>query len=283
MKIALVVGCMLTVWKAVMAKEATEGQRFPCQSWQGVTGTALYAMAKSPNWIGDSSTGQWCRIYDARNCTSCACDYYVKYSSDNGATWGGVSFSGTGTGTGCPGAPAYTSSNQAQATMWLETKYIAAGLCGCTNECEQVNCDGGKCSKTAIEGLVPVGECKKGSGCKCYKKQSPDDCEESCKKKGGVCLDKWQTSQGGEYIGRCSVGKWPRICYCGYCFKRCVDQDGKCQRAGGRCQVRQPGRNWIATNLFCDREGQCKCWCEKDNKECQVQANKPLLEIKRFG
>ena len=46
MKIALVVGCMLTVWKAVMAKETVEGRRFPCQSWQGVTGTALYAMAK---------------------------------------------------------------------------------------------------------------------------------------------------------------------------------------------------------------------------------------------
>ena len=35
-----------------------EGKRYPCSDWQGVTGTSLYSMAQSPNWIGDPSTNQ---------------------------------------------------------------------------------------------------------------------------------------------------------------------------------------------------------------------------------
>jgi len=255
--------------------EQAEGQakKSTCQEWQGVTGTALYALAESPNMIGDPSTNQWCRIKNAENCTTCACDYYVVYTSDGGATWNGVSFSGTGSGTGCPGAPAYTGSNQAQATTWLEEKYIAAGLCGCRDAgCRQVGCDGGKCSKTPIDGMEVVGECEKGSGCFCYKKKMDDDCKYDCEvKKGGKCLEKW-TSQA-EYIGKCRAGKWPNVCYCGYCFKSCA-MDEKCKAAGGRCGVKRPrGARWTQTSHFCDKERQCKCWCK--TKECLEMVGGP--------
>lgn len=249
-----------------------EGKRYPCSDWQGVTGTSLYSMAQSPNWIGDPSTNQWCRISDATACTTCACDYYVKYTSDGGANWLGLSFSGTAGvgGTGCPGAPGYTSSTQAQATTWLENEHIAAGLCGCIKDvdCKQVNCEGGKCSKTPIADMEAVGECAKGSGCKCYKKKADDECKYDCEvKKGGKCLERW-TSAAGEYVGQCKMGKWPNMCYCGYCFKRC-SLDSTCKAVGGKCQVKKPRPGkWTQTTHFCDKQRQCKCWVQCQTKAC---------------
>jgi len=92
------------------------------------------------------------------------------------------------------------------------------------------------------------------------------DCET---KKGGQCVDKW-SSTAGEFLGYCQKGSWPKLCYCGYCFKRCR-QDFICQAVGGKCQVRSPGRGWFATIHRCDKQRQCKCWikCNGDGKFCQ--------------
>merc|ERR1712236_88995 len=43
-------------------------------------------------------------------------------------------------------------------------------------------------------------------------------CGFSCKKQGGECMKKWQGQDG--YLGICRRGRWPDICYCGYCYKK---------------------------------------------------------------
>merc|ERR1719228_2504570 len=89
-------------------------------------------MAKSPNRIGDVSNNKLCRIFDATSCSTCACDYYIKYSQDGGASWLGLTFGGTPGGSGCPGNGG--ASNQALALDWLVEEHIEKGRCGCDKE-----------------------------------------------------------------------------------------------------------------------------------------------------
>jgi hypothetical protein len=62
-------------------------------SWKGQTGAALLELARSPDMIGQLSTGKKCRV--TGSCTYCQCPYYVQYSNDNGATWLGYTDQGT--------------------------------------------------------------------------------------------------------------------------------------------------------------------------------------------
>jgi len=114
----------------------------PCRSWIGTTDLDLYSLAVHPSMIGDSSNSKRCKIVDARKCPTCACDYYVRYSEDGGATWLGLDFNGNAGipgATGCPGY-GYTSATQTQAIAWLQDKYIDQGRCGCTGEnCKWTN------------------------------------------------------------------------------------------------------------------------------------------------
>merc|ERR1719318_2178599 len=82
--------------------------------------------------IGDTTNNKRCKIIDARKCSSCHCDYYVRYSEDGGSTWLGLSFGGEPGlgGTGCPGY-GMTSATQEQALAWLRDEHIAKGRCGC--------------------------------------------------------------------------------------------------------------------------------------------------------
>mmetsp|Transcript_9527 Transcript_9527/g.14226 ORF Transcript_9527/g.14226 Transcript_9527/m.14226 type:complete len:310 (+) Transcript_9527:1933-2862(+) len=84
---------------------------------------SLGATSLLGHYIG---TGQKiCRIDDATTCGSCACNYYVKYSTDGGSTWLGLTFDGTPGGTGCP----LIGGTADDAKQWLLTKYIAQGYC----------------------------------------------------------------------------------------------------------------------------------------------------------
>jgi len=56
---------------------------------------------------------------------STACQYYVRYSTDGGKTFLGLTYEGTPGGTGCPAG----NSDFASAVAWLQTKYIAQGYC----------------------------------------------------------------------------------------------------------------------------------------------------------
>merc|ERR1712215_81525 len=105
---------------------------FPCREWQGASGNSLYSMALHPSMIGDTTNNKRCKIIDARKCATCACDYYVRYSEDGGASWLGLTFGGVpgAGGTGCPGNGG-TSSTQAQALAWLQDEHINKGRCGC--------------------------------------------------------------------------------------------------------------------------------------------------------
>ena len=105
----------------------------PCKKWKGSSGIRVFTLAVSPSRIGDPTSNKRCTISDKRNCTTCACDYYVKYSEDGGKTWLGLSFGGQPGGTGCPGY-GFTSATQKQAIDWLQDKYIDTGLCGCETQ-----------------------------------------------------------------------------------------------------------------------------------------------------
>jgi hypothetical protein len=67
--------------------------------------------------IGDvgSPTGKVCQI---QKCASCACPFYVKYSTDGGAKWNAIG------GTGC-------AKTEESAAADLKTHYIDGGYCGC--------------------------------------------------------------------------------------------------------------------------------------------------------
>ena len=99
----------------------SQGRPVPCSSWQRSTGRELFSKALHPSMIGDPTSNKRCKIIDASNCQTCACDYYVRYSEDGGLSWLGLSFGGLPGlgGTGCPGT-GETSSTQAQALAWLQ-------------------------------------------------------------------------------------------------------------------------------------------------------------------
>merc|ERR1711872_125823 len=128
--------------KRFLSAPAPVSKVVPCRSWIGTTGLDLYTLAVHPSMIGDSSNSKRCKIVDARKCLTCACDYYVRYSEDGGATWLGLDFNGNAGipgATGCPGY-GYTSATQTQAIAWLQDKYIDQGRCGCTGEtCKWTN------------------------------------------------------------------------------------------------------------------------------------------------
>merc|ERR1712151_1137903 len=107
----------------------------PCKKWVGATGEELYSLALSPNMIGDPNTEKRCKIIDNRKCTTCACDYYVRYSEDGGSTWLGLTFGGAPGqgGTGCPGY-GMTQATWEQALAWLQDEHINKGRCGCVDE-----------------------------------------------------------------------------------------------------------------------------------------------------
>ena len=102
-----------------------ENNSVPCEEWIGASDTSLNSMALRPSMIGDTTTLKRCSISDSRNCTTCACDYYVRYSNDGGLTWLGLSFGGVPGlgGTGCPGY-GMTSATQTQALAWLQDEHI---------------------------------------------------------------------------------------------------------------------------------------------------------------
>ena len=118
--------------KRLLLGSSPRPRTVPCRKWQGATGNSLYSMALHPSMIGDTTNNKRCKIIDARKCSSCACDYYVRYSQDGGSTWLGLTFGGLPGlgGTGCPGN-GMTSSTQAQAIAWLQDEHINKGRCGC--------------------------------------------------------------------------------------------------------------------------------------------------------
>jgi len=129
--------------KRFLALPSPVSKPVPCQEWKGTTGRTLYSLALHPSMIGDNNSNKRCKIIDARKtCPYCACDFYVRYSEDGGATWLGLDFNGNAGvpgATGCPGY-GYTSATQTQAIAWLQDKHIDLGRCGCTREtCKWTN------------------------------------------------------------------------------------------------------------------------------------------------
>jgi len=119
----------------------SQGRPVPCSTWQRSSRGSLFSYALHPSMIGDPTSNKRCKIIDARNCQTCACDYYVRYSEDGGMSWLGLSFGGLPGlgGTGCPGNGG-TSSTLAQAIAWLQEQHIDKGRCGCTGEtCKWTN------------------------------------------------------------------------------------------------------------------------------------------------
>jgi len=108
------------------------GCQDPC-GWTVVPTPELFALALDPNNIGDPSSGRLCKITMGGQGT--ACNYYVKYSIDNGVSWLGLTFSGTPGGTGCPSGGVGSSGTSTLAVNWLKTKYIDEGYCGCQGLC----------------------------------------------------------------------------------------------------------------------------------------------------
>jgi len=108
------------------------GCQDPC-GWTAVPTPELFALALHPNNIGDPSSGKLCKITEGGPST--ACNYYVKYSIDNGGSWLGLTFSGTPGGTGCPNGGVGASGTSSLAVNWLKTKYIDEGYCGCQDPC----------------------------------------------------------------------------------------------------------------------------------------------------
>jgi len=111
----------------------SQGRPVPCSTWQGSIGNELFSKALHPSMIGDPTSNKRCKIIDARNCPTCSCAYYVRYSEDGGLSWKGLAG-----GAGSPGCPKNggTSSIQAiQAILdLLQTQHIEQGRCGCTRE-----------------------------------------------------------------------------------------------------------------------------------------------------
>ena len=73
--------------------------------------------------IGAPGAAKVCMI--VAGSASTACQYYVRYSTDGGKTFLGLTYEGTPGGTGCPAG----NSDFASAVKWLQTKYIAQGYC----------------------------------------------------------------------------------------------------------------------------------------------------------
>merc|ERR1719309_1897324 len=46
------------------------------------------------------------------------------------------------------------------------------------------------------------------------------NCQQPCEARGGECMESWQGQNG--YLGLCREGRWPNLCYCGYCYKSCT-------------------------------------------------------------
>merc|ERR1712142_1025950 len=95
------------------------------------------------------------------------------------------------------------------------------------------------------------------------------ECGDDCKAKGGKCYRALQRRPANDYLGMCREGKWPNMCYCGFCYARpCRQVFSGCK---GRCSRRSPGRDWTVTGT-CDRGNSgCKCWERK--KSCPQTPN----------
>jgi len=111
----------------------SQGRPVPCSTWQRSSRGSLFSYALHPSMIGDPTSNKRCKIIDARNCPTCSCAYYVRYSEDGGLSWKGLAG-----GAGSPGCPKNggTSSIQAiQAILdLLQTQHIEQGRCGCTSD-----------------------------------------------------------------------------------------------------------------------------------------------------
>jgi len=111
----------------------SQGRPVPCSTWQRSSRGSLFSYALHPSMIGDPTSNKRCKIIDARNCPTCSCAYYVRYSEDGGLSWKGLAG-----GAGSPGCPKNggTSSIQAiQAILdLLQRQHIDQGRCGCTRE-----------------------------------------------------------------------------------------------------------------------------------------------------
>ena len=112
----------------------SQGSPVPCSTWQELTGNELFSKALHPSMIGDPTSNKRCKIIDARNCPTCSCAYYVRYSEDGGLSWKGLA-GGAGS-PGCPknGGTSSIQAIQAQALDWLQAQHIEQGRCGCTSE-----------------------------------------------------------------------------------------------------------------------------------------------------
>ena len=103
----------------------------------------LFEVALSPDGVIGDGSDKKCKIFDSRNCKTCACDYYVRYSEDNGASWLGMSFEGVPGlgGTGCPAGGVGTTTVE-QTIDFLQEYYIDEGYCGCSgkNVCLDIGC-----------------------------------------------------------------------------------------------------------------------------------------------
>jgi len=111
----------------------SQGRPVPCRTWQRSSGKELFSKALHPSMIGDPTSNKRCKIIDARNCPTCSCAYYVRYSEDGGLSWKGLAG-----GAGSPGCPKNggTSSIQAIPAILdlLQRQHIDQGRCGCTRE-----------------------------------------------------------------------------------------------------------------------------------------------------
>ena len=137
----------------------------------------LFAAALSPDGaIGDGSDKK-CRILDRTESAGSACDYYVRYTEDNGATWLGMTFEGVPGGTGCPAVGMTTVE---QTIEFLQKYYIDEGYCGCT---VKDNCDWHKFddkNDLFAAALAPDGAIGDGSDKKCRILDRTEDAESYC-------------------------------------------------------------------------------------------------------
>jgi len=215
--------------------------RFQCSNWATYTDAEFLSFALSPSIIGEN--GRKCQIHDATACSSCACEYYVKYDIDGDATndWLGLSFSGVPGGTGCCSSVGACSTSL-NAAAWLRTQYQSY----CCGPSVTSNCRRLPCPKGCIE---IAGDKSMEKTCSCPGRACPTCCLYGCKNGGwmclksgycrkGVCPEK-STCQDKCPLTRCIFGTTckfdPKTC-----VTECVPCQSKCRvtrcRKGTRCK-----------------------------------------------
>jgi len=245
-----------------------------CEEWKDAAGTDLYSLALSPNMIGDTTSQKRCRIAES---TTGACDYYVKYTEDGGATWLGLSFEGVAGvgGTGCPGY-GKTQATQTQAIAWLVDHHIEKGRCGCKKQvaCGDAGCrntfDGlGMCLDTSTTDWGTMHkkidfyagtkdeQCSKDCKCTCFKHIGCTNKE--CSARKGTCVTADKAPPAG-YIKSFPCDEF-LDCFCYLKPSPPCKLHPKCKKKKGRCYSKTDTIPLNAKYLgYCNKKAGCKCY-----------------------